>query len=135
MKAHQLAKALEEFAFILRNGPNIEMNSIKNNPILDINKQIKSSKNKNNKDDIPIALGALLTLSKFNKQEWITLINDFGFELEIKPTESSRDVLGKVLKYLEQRPEAREKLSNRIKSRGKQASPELSSALSALINI
>ena len=133
MKTHQFATALETLANILRVGPNIELNDFKN--------QVSNAKSadlfassKNAKEDIPLALNALLSLSNIDKQAWKGVISDMGFDIEVRTRDSSYDMLSKVLRYLQSNPQARSLLLTRVKAKTTQASPELARALSSLLN-
>jgi hypothetical protein len=134
MKAHDLANALKTLAHVLKKGPNVEVNEW-----FEIKKPIRKginifSEHKKN-DDLPLALSALSSLSRIDKQEWITLIGELGFEIDVRPRDASRDVVGKLLRLLESDPVAREKLGKRVKNRGpSSASPELTRALTSLLS-
>jgi hypothetical protein len=55
-------------------------------------------------------IGSLLIkfaeLSKFGKQEWIDLVNDYGINLDLNPRDSARDVMGRLARYLRDHPGA-----------------------------
>lgn len=86
------------------------------------------------RDDLPIALSALVSLSRVDKAEWINLISELGLQIEVRPRDASRDILGKVLKILETEPEARDRLQRRVRNKEAHGSPELARALSSLLN-
>lgn len=131
MKTHDLAEALKMFAMMLKRSPNIDVNDL---AFIDrFSTETPSSKRRSKKDDLPVALSALLSLSRIDKREWVELISDLGLSLEINPRDSSRDVVGKVLRLLEKDAHARELLATRVQSKQAQASPELMNALSSLL--
>lgn len=130
MKTHELAEALKLFATMLKRGPNIDVEDL---AISDRFSTDTPSSRKRSKNDLPVALSALLSLSRIDKREWIELITDLGLGLEISPRDSSRDVVGKVLRLLEKDANARNLLAKRVQSKQAQASPELMNALSSLL--
>jgi len=82
-------------------------------------------------DEIKIGLSHLVALSRIDKQEWINLVRENHFSIDLRPRDSSRDVLGKLLKYLENNAEARQKL--RQVTPWNRSSPELLKALGTLL--
>lgn len=133
MKAHQLAGALRILADLLKSGPNIEINEL-SIPEQFPGRELTSKVSVKRNEDLPIALSALLSLSRIDKMEWVNLVSDLGLSIDIRPRDASRDILGKVLRVLEREPEARALLSKKVNSREAKASPELVRALSSLLN-
>lgn len=132
MKAHELASALRTLADLLKSGPNIEVNELSvPEPFPGRANTFAASPKRN--EDLPLALSALLSLSSFDKSEWSNLVKDLDLPIEIRPRDASRDILGKVLRVLEQEPEARARLSKKVKNKEAKASPELARALSSLL--
>ncbi len=129
MKTHDLANALRTFASLLKNGPNVDVNDARIDWILSPTPRSGPQPN-----DLPIALSALLSLSRIDKQEWIRLIDDLGLPIEIRSRDASRDIVGKVLRVLEKDSEARARLAKKVHSKQTPASPELARALSSLLN-
>lgn len=131
MRTHELAQALKELASVLKRGPNVELGEISvPTDLLGVSR----GSNKRSKDDLPIALSALLSLSSVDKSEWVELVKDLGLNIEIRSRDASRDIVGKVLQLLAAQPEARDLLQSRVKSKGTSGSPELAKALSSLLN-
>jgi hypothetical protein len=64
----------------------------------------------------------------------MSLIQSHGFPIVIGPRDSSRNILGKVLKYLETNPAAQLKLQAVSKDAKNKSSPALERALRALMN-
>lgn len=134
MKTHELANALKTLASALKSGPDVDLHDLKGllnlgsggTPYLSAPTQ---------SGDLPIALSALLSLSRIDKQEWIKLIKDLGLDIEIRPRDASRDIVGKVLRILEGDPDARMRLSRKVNSRETPSSPELARALSSLLSL
>jgi len=133
MYTHELADALKKLATILKNGPNMQLGEISDLVASFSRPSVHSIKSKGS-DDLPMALSALLSLARIDKQEWIKLIEDMRLDVEIRPRDASRDIMGKVLRVLEINPEARMRLQKRVNSKDVQASPELARALSSLLS-
>lgn len=131
MDTHELAEALKKLSVALRRGPKIDINDLSSYAaLLPTADRLPRTRRP---DDLPLALSALLSLSRVDKQEWIELIRDLGLRIDVRPRDASRDILGKVLRVLEAEPEARERLQSRVKNREAHASPELARALSSLL--
>ena len=133
MYTHELADALKKLATILKNGPNMQLGEI-SDLIGSFSKVNVHPIKPTRSDDLPVALSALLSLARIDKQEWIKLIEDMKLDVEIRPRDASRDIMGKVLRVLEINPEARMRLEKRVNSKDIQASPELARALSSLLS-
>lgn len=133
MKSHELAEGLKALAKALKSGPNVEVGSTDFQLPFGRRDMVISEKPSSIKDDLPLALSALLSLSRIDKHDWAELIADIGLDIPITPRDSNRDVVGKVLRHLEAEPTAREMLMKRVKSKNAKASPELTRALSSLL--
>lgn len=132
MKTHELADALRGLAKLLKHGPNIDISELESYGIPGLLGTPRIPTNLS--DDLPLALSALVSLSRIDKQEWISLVKDLGLNVDLRPRDASRDIMGKVLRVLETEPEARDLLARRVKNRTVHASPELARALSSLLN-
>jgi hypothetical protein len=124
MKTHDLAKALRALASLLEKSRNIPIEELR-----------VASRDTTNQDSTQIALSlsTLVELSRVDKQQWLAFINDLGFPIDVRPRDASRDLLGKLLAYLEANESARERLKTKAASKESQASPELMKALSSLL--
>jgi hypothetical protein len=131
MYTHELADALKRFATLLKRGPDVPMDELMSSGNYWMPSPLHRPKAK---EDLPIALNALLSLSRVDKREWIDLINDLGLAVDVRPRDASRDILGKVLRVLESQPLAREKLERQVRNKAVHASPELAKALSTLLS-
>jgi hypothetical protein len=80
-----------------------------------------------------MALSALVSLSQFDKAQWRAVIEEYGFPVEVRAAESTRDVVGKLLKHLEQDADARKKLKQAVERSKSGISPELMNALDFLL--
>jgi hypothetical protein len=83
--------------------------------------------------NIPMALSTLVALSDFDKMQWMTFIHEHGFPITIRPRDASRDIIGKLLRYLEENEDARRKLTNSAQKTRSETSPELMRALQVLL--
>jgi hypothetical protein len=122
---HELADALERLAHILKRGPQIELDQWSR----EIGRQPQARSNAH----IAVNLATLAALSRIDKRQWAALIRENGFPVEVRPRDASRDILGKLLRFLEEHPDAIEHLRARAQSRPAEASPELMKALSILL--
>jgi hypothetical protein len=83
--------------------------------------------------DVPRALSMLVALSSFDKSQWLEVISEYGFPIQVRPRDASRDILGKLLNYLEANPDARDKLATSGPRLRSHTSPELAQALQFLL--
>lgn len=123
MKTHEIAKMLRTLATLLEQSSNVPIEEA----------AITTASNKLNSSQMAVSLSTLVELSRVDKRQWLAFINDLGFPIEIRPRDASRDILGKLLNYLETNQTAREKLKTKAASKGSEASPELMKALSSLL--
>lgn len=114
-------------ARVLKSGPNVEIDEIWDSNFHSKNYDFLKKK------DIPVALNALVGLNEVSKQEWLNLINEMGFEIEIRPRDANRDIVGKLINYLAKNPTAREKLTGRSEKKKSGPSSELTNALNLLL--
>tara|TARA_R110002073_G_scaffold28396_1_gene90141 strand:+ start:254 stop:634 length:381 start_codon:yes stop_codon:yes gene_type:complete len=124
MKTHDLAKSLNVLAKILRSAPNQELAEFGSSV---------SSKEQDPASGLGFNLSALAAFSNYGKSEWQTVITDFDLPIEIRQRDAARDVMGKILTYLAENNQERERIA-RKSQRMPQASSELSNALSFLLN-
>lgn len=124
MKTHDLARHLRHLAKILDALPNEE---------LDFFDPRKVQRPPPDNADIPVALSTLVSLAEFDKRQWEDLIKEFGFPIDLRPRDASRDVLGKLLNYLATNRDARERVVIRAREGRTKTSPELMRALNLLL--
>jgi hypothetical protein len=129
MKTHDVARALNTLARALRDGGNVTLESIS----IHTDKIEKSSPPALG-DNAPAALALLVRLAGYSKDEWRTLIKELELDVPIKTTDSVRDILGRLLKYLNDNKDVQEKLVENAKKPTANVSPELMKALSILMN-
>jgi len=124
MKTHELAKALRLLASLLEKSTNIQLEEVT---------IATAGDSKLNSAQMAVSLNTLVELSRVDKQQWLAFIQELGFPIEVGPRDGARNVLGKLLSYLESNKDAREKLKTKSASKGSEASPELMKALSSLM--
>jgi hypothetical protein len=124
MKTHEIAKILFTLADALRSGPNVNLSLLV---------EANQARRKPSASTIPMALSALTALSQFSKDQWRAIIEEYRFPIEVRQAESTRDVVGKILRHLEKDPEARRKLKQGVRRSKSDVSPELMNALNQLL--
>ena len=122
MKSHSLAHALRTLADILEQGPNTELSNLE---VLNKGQFLSS-------EQIAVNLSTLAALSKIKKPQWIEFINNYQFDIQITTRDSSRNILGKLLTYLDKHPEAVNLIKKRSLS-SKSGSNALSKAFDILL--
>jgi hypothetical protein len=124
MKSHELARALSQLAQLLRKLPSVDLDDL-----------VVNARNAPPPDPetVPVALSTLVSLSRFDRNQWLQLIKEYNFPVEIRARDASRDILGKILKHLEESPEARNRLVTRATKSKPESSPELLRALETLL--
>jgi hypothetical protein len=130
MKTHDLARALSELAGVLKKTPNVEISEwqIPTRPRVTTGFIVDG---KFQPERAGSALSLLVGLSKINKQDWIQLIQYYNWPLAIDTRDSSRNIVGKVLNFLQTNPQASARLQNSPPPSG--TSPALMKALKALL--
>jgi hypothetical protein len=127
MKTHDLAKALEILINVLKASPNVELNQLTfDKPTVIKPKDMKFD---------PISFGSFVAFATFTKRQWVDLINEYNLPIKILTTDSSRDIMGKIMKYFNEDIEARVRLMNEIERKSSKASPELMNALATLLKL
>ncbi len=126
MKTHDIAKALNQLAKILKKSPNVEMQDFTYYP--------KTANKELNREEIALNITTLLALSKIKKHTWADFIEENRWPVIIQNRDSSRNLIGKILKYLDGHPNALKKLKNGVASHRGQGSMELLNALSSLLD-
>ncbi|MNH81146.1 hypothetical protein D3C81_1119470 [compost metagenome] len=129
MKAHELSKALLALSKVLKAGPDIDVEdwSI-------LSKSTPTTKLSNLKEsDIPAALYTLVKLNDVSKSQWLSLMSEYDIDIEIRPRDANRDIVGKILNYLAANPMARENLLKTGSKKNVSESAELANALNLLL--
>jgi len=130
MKAHELSKALLALSKILKAGPDIDVEdwSILSKSTGQATKTVPLKES-----DIPTALYTLVKLNDVSKSQWLSLIKEFDIEIEIRPRDANRDIVGKILNYLASNPIARDNLLRIGSKKNVSESTELANALNLLL--
>src|SRR5438045_886032 len=123
MKTHEFAHQLSKLAKLMKTSPNLEVDDF-------LSRVERGSWHQT--ENVAVNLHTLAELSSIDKKQWLSLIHAYNFPIEIRPRDASRDILGKLLKFLEENPEAREKLKKTV-VRSTTTSPALMQALETLL--
>jgi hypothetical protein len=124
MKAHQVARALRILAEILETAPNEELTT---------DLSVNHSRMTVDNSTLAVSLSTLANLARIDKRQWLTFVTENNFPLHFRERDASRDILGKVLAYLEKNPDAQERLKQSFRRRATQTSPELMRAFAFLL--
>lgn len=124
MRTQTLSKALSDLAKALKALPDMEVS--------DLSKLVSASASLSNAS-IAMGLTTLVALSDIDKNQWIAFITENNLPIEIRPRDASRDILGKILNYLQANREARNMLAHSARSERSTTSPELQRALQLLL--
>lgn len=127
MKTRDAAKALYAVARLLDTFPNVELSNINN-----INIESHNSNTMSN-DMIAVNLNTLIRLSAIDKQQWINFARDNNLNIDFRQRDASRDILGKILKYIEKNPEAQKAIESKATKISGAHSAELTNALRLLL--
>jgi hypothetical protein len=125
MKSHDIAKAMTELAGTLKSAPNTDISK------LTLSKA--ASVERLGSNQIAISLDILVSLASIDKSEWLNFANEMNLPLKFRPRDGSRDILGKIFKYLEENKEAREKIKAKVRQKSLEGSASVMKALSLLI--
>lgn len=125
MKTHEFAKQLTALVKVLRQLPNM--------PLEELALVTAPQHRRVDQSSIPVALSTLVALNDIDKRQWISFIEENQFPIEIRPRDASRDILGKLLKFLEQNPDARGRLTSAANRERTSTAPELRRALDLLL--
>ena len=138
MKTHELAKALTQLSRVLKAGPNIEFEELTNLSMYLSSKKPAPSSRKRPAETSDAEKGAGLALlaqmSNYNKKDLIELADALHIPLEVRPADAVRDVLGKILKFINENPEVKERLAMRHNSDEPSPTSSLAKALSILMS-
>jgi hypothetical protein len=126
MKSHELSRALSALAHALRRGPDVPVEGLANLLTLRGSTAPKES-------DIPMALSALTALSRFKKSQWESVIKEYKLPIQVRVTESTRDIVGKILRHLEKDADSRRRVRMAVQRSKSDISPELMNALDSLL--
>lgn len=138
MKTHDLAKALTHFGRVLRAGPNVDFEQLTNlSTYLSTPKTPRSTRDAADKveaDDKATGLALLAQMASYSKAELLDLAREMGIPIEVRKADGVRDVMGKLLKYLQDHPEIRDRLSSEPSEKAPARTSSLAKALAILMN-
>jgi hypothetical protein len=121
---HRVAALLEQLAKLLRSGPDI--------PLTETRISERDTQDELELKGIAVNLSTLASLSKLKKESWVKFISHYRLPVEIKKSDSVRDLVGRLLTFLEKDEGARERLS-RAASSDDEVSSELTRTLQMLL--
>ena len=124
MKSHQLSRALRKLAEMLDRASDKDLEELF---VTDHNPKPVSTSH------IAVNLSTLAELARIDKQDWLAFIREYSLPIETRPRDAARDILGKLLNYLEVNPDARKALKERATKRVSETSPELMRAFAFLL--
>lgn len=125
MRTHDVAKVLSDLAKVLRSLPDV--------PMADLGEMTRPAPPTLSKESMTVGLTTLMALSDIDKRQWASFIAENNFPVRINAKDSSRNILGKLLTYLQSHPEARDRLTNTARAQRSSTSPELQRALEILL--
>ena len=123
MKIRALSRSLRLLADWLDTLPDQNLDELKVAPLQDHPRG----------EALALNVATLAGLSRVDRSAWISFISEHKFPIEVRPRDASRDILGKLLRYLESRPDAVEYLQKKGAT-SVSVSSDLSRALKALLN-
>lgn len=134
MKTHELARALNHLSRVLRAGPNIDFEDLTNlTTYITSSRPQRQSRDAEKRDmaDKGTGLALLAQMASYNKQELLDLAEYFGIPVEVRKADAVRDILGKILRHIQENPVIRDRLTNDVA----EAEPEKTSALARALAI
>lgn len=138
MKTHELAKALTQLSRVLKAGPNIEFEELTNlSTYLSAKRPARSAPKKAVDASVTeqgAGLALLAQMANYKKQDLIELAEALDIPLEIRPADAVRDVLGKILKYINDNPEVKNRLGQTNTRQMPESTSSLTQALSILMS-
>lgn len=124
MRTHEIARILSSLAAALRQGPNVPLDKLR---------EPQRGRGSARTSDLPAALSTLVALSKFNKSQWQAVIKEYRLPISVPPVSSTRDIVWKILRHLEQDVAARRRVRMAAERTRSDISPELMNALDSLL--
>jgi hypothetical protein len=138
MKTHELAKALTQLSRVLKAGPNIEFEELTNLSTYLTSKKPTRTASKKPVDTTLAEQGAGLALlaqmANYKKQDLVALAEALDIPLALRPADAVRDVLGKMLKYINENPDVKKRLGQTEDKAIPESASSLAKALSILMS-
>lgn len=113
MKAYDLAKALNHLSRVLKAGPNVEVDEIGNLSVHSSPpRTARPRENTENRGsaDKATALALLAEMASYSKGELLDLAQQLNIPIQARSADAVRDILGKLLRYIQDNPEFRNRL-------------------------
>lgn len=85
-------------------------------------------------EEIKVNIGTLIKLGSLDKNEWINFAKINSIKIDTRTKDSSRDILNKILRYLDNNPSVKEKIEKDAEASTTVHSPELTKALKILLS-
>lgn len=126
MKTYEFANALVLLAKVLKSMPNQELNE------LTLSSSAARSEGVERNEAI-VGLHTLANLSKIDKKQWLDLIEEHGFDIPVRPRDANRDIIGKLLRYIDNNKNAQQAIKKSAEQSDNKSSKELNRALSILM--
>jgi hypothetical protein len=123
MKTHDAAKAFTQMGKLLRSLPNQDMDEFASGA---------GYRQSSPPSNVGISLSALAAFSKYGRLDWEKVVRDFELPIELRPRDGARDIMGKILTYLVEHDDERERVAK--KSSSSNSPSELSNALKYLLS-
>lgn len=133
MKAHDLAKSLNYLARLLKAGPNVELDEIYNLSA-HLSRIPSRLTSKRERDGNGGALALLAAMSSLSKPEVLEMAHDLQIPIEVRKADAVRDIIGKILKYIQDNPEVRDRLVRKSIQNSEGDAPRLARALAILMD-
>lgn len=128
MKTREVAKALYALARLLETCPNIEMDKV---VLCEPDASVKRTEMSDS--ELIVNLDTMVRLSSIDKQQWLDFVKLNNIAIDIRPRDASRDILGKILRFLDANPEAKYRLQNKVETISSESSQQLTTALRLLL--
>jgi len=126
MKTYELANSLVLLAKILKSMPNQELS--------ELSFPLGSARMDGvERNEAVVGLHTLANLSKIDKKQWLDLIEEHGFDISVRPRDANRDIIGKLLRYIDKNESAQQAIKRSAEQSNNKSSKELSRALSILM--
>ena len=126
MKTYEFANALMTLAKMLKSMPNQEFDN------LVLPRQEGPAKELERSEAV-VGINTLANLSKIDKKQWLNLIEEHGFDIPVRARDANRDIIGKLLRYIDKNENAKEAIQKSAEQSDSTSSHELNRALSILM--
>jgi hypothetical protein len=125
MRTHEFAESLLALARLLKSGPDTELAALSLPPPVEANGTDPSA--------FARSVTTMAALSRMPKAEWRRFIQDWKLPVEVKNSDSVRDLVGRLFNFLDEHPDALRRIHKDATKKNKKASAELMEAFSVLL--